>query len=469
MAGPVGNFKLPFRKFVMTPVFPAAQIPEQAAAARLLGLYPQIQEDLWLQRVKILGGILTAEQWRALARIVRQFTPVTPLHLTTRQDIEIHDLSADIVPLVQQEMAKVELTGLGACGDTVRNLTVCPCSGVRRGVPDLMPLAWQIRRLLEDQEGVYSLPRKFKISLSACPKGCGQPYINDLGLVAAQRDGAWGVRVIAGGSLGPRPATGVEVFDWLPANDVLPLALGAFRVFAEHGDRSNRHKARLRHVRERVGNETFISMLRQALERARLDQMWPQVKLVEGTRGCNAKVVLNFPNGNICAEAAEALAKLANQPDTHVKISNHHQVAVFGADETSLARCIASQSTLRRAAEPQPHIVACPGKRWCKHALTDTAVMAERIRQELGAALSPETTVCISGCPNGCAQSGVAAIGLVGMLTTENQVQREAYNLLLGGGMGRNPDLARLVAQRASIDDIIRRIAIEAATISRRK
>ena len=80
----------------MIPVFPTAQIPQEATAARLLGLYPQVQEALWLQRVKILGGILTAGQWRTLARIARRFTPTTPLHLTTRQDIEIHDLPADL-------------------------------------------------------------------------------------------------------------------------------------------------------------------------------------------------------------------------------------------------------------------------------------------------------------------------------------------------------------------------------------
>lgn len=440
------------------PVFPAERIPQDAPAARLLGLYPQIQEGLWLQRLKILGGVLTAEQWRTLARIARQLTPATPLHLTTRQDIEIHDLSADDVPGVQRQMAKVGLTGLGACGDTLRNVTVCPCSGQKRGVPDVTPLAWQIRRLLESQDGVFSLPRKFKLSLSACPEGCAQPYINDLGLVATQHDGDWGFRVIAGGSLGPRPATGVEVFDWLPADDVLPLSLAALRVFAEHGDRANRHKARLRHVRERLGNESFQAMLKRTFDQTRKEQVWPRYSLVPDAAGCDSRTSLQFVHGNICPEAADALADLADRADVRVRISNHHQVILFGAGGASLTRYIGGHPILDEASQPQPTIVACPGKLWCKRGLTSTAAMVERIRQELACVPCSGKTICISGCPNGCAQSGVANIGMVGTLSTKGGAQHEAYTLLAGGGMGRNGRLAQPVAQRLFPTDAISRI-----------
>jgi sulfite reductase (ferredoxin) len=445
------------------PAFPSVAIPHDASAARLLGLYPQVREGLWLQRVRILGGILTARQWRSLTDIAHRFTPATPLHLTTRQDVEIHDLSEDLVPAVQQHMILAGLTGLGACGDTLRNVTVCPCSGLVRAAPDLEPLAWQIQKLLEAQDGIYALPRKVKISLSACADGCAQPFINDAGLVAAQRNGIWGFRVIMAGSLGTRPATGIEVFDWLAAGEVLPLVLAAIRVFAEHGDRVNRHKARLRHVRERLGNEAFLTLLMGAFAKAKQDRSWPAVQVVEGNKAYDAKVALHFVNGDVSADAAASLAELAEQPDTCVRISNHHQVIVFGTDAARLAEQIAGKPALRAAARPGPRIVACPGKRWCKRGITHTNALACLLREQLGDALPASAAICISGCPNGCAQSGVADFGLVGGLTTVDGVRHEAYSLLTGGSMGRDANLAKPIAQRLRIEQVVERIVNESS------
>lgn len=441
------------------PVFPAASIPDDPALGRLLGLYPQVQEGLWLQRVKILGGILTGDQWRALAAIARRYSSTTPLHLTTRQDIEIHDLRAEHVPLVQREMDAAGLTGLGACGDTVRNVTVCPCSGLLAAAPDLDPLAWRIRRLLEAQEGVYGLPRKFKVSLSACRNACAQPFINDVGLVACQRDDRWGFRVIIAGSLGVRPNTGIELFDWLAAADALPLVLAALQVFARHGDRVNRHKARLRHVRERMGDAAFTAMMREALDQARASRPWPAIELAEPNGRFTARVNLGFLGGDVSPEAAQALGDLADDPDIRVRIANPHRVAVFGRDRESLAGRLAGHPEILAAAIPAAAIVACPGNRWCKRGLTDTLAMARRIRETLGDTIPPEAVVCISGCPNGCAHSAVADIGLTGARTTIDGAPCDAYNLLLGGGMGRDARLARLAGQKLTQQQVIDHIA----------
>ena len=145
-------------------VFPCSGVPEDDGAARLVGLYPQRQEGCWMQRMKVLGGVLTADQWRALERIARQFTPTSPLHLTTRQDVELHDITPERVGPLQHALAEAGLTGVGACGDTLRNITVCPCSGLRNGTVDLMGLAWQIRRTLEAMDGIFALAPAFRLA-----------------------------------------------------------------------------------------------------------------------------------------------------------------------------------------------------------------------------------------------------------------------------------------------------------------
>lgn len=435
-------------------LFPCSAIPDQPPDARLVGLYPQVQEGRWMQRLKIPGGRLTGEQWRTLAGIARRFTPTAPLHLTTRQDVEIHDLTAEQVPAVQEIVDRSGVSCLGACGDTLRNLTICPCSGVRPGSVDLGPLARQIRQRLEGLPGIYSLPRKFKIML-ACGPDCGQPWINDLGLVAERRQGQWGFGVLVAGSLGARPGTGIVWKDWVPTADVLPLVLAALRVFEAHGDRENRRKARLRHVRQRVGDEAFLALLDEALAGVRGEGSYDPPDLPEAEGTFPASAMLTFANGDVSAAAAEALAELADREDLRVRIANHHRVIVFGADRAAVAAAVGAQAALGEAAKPQAAVVACPGKRWCSRALTHTNELADRIRAEAGDALAPGATVCISGCPNGCSHAGVADIGLTGGLAGGKEDRREVFHLLTGGGMGRTNVLAERVASGLSADEVI--------------
>jgi sulfite reductase (ferredoxin) len=433
-------------------------LPEEPRVAKILGLYPQRQEGLWLQRVRIPGGRLSADQWRALAALARELTPATPLHLTTRQDVEIHDLGADAVPVTQQRLAAAGLTTVGGGGDTARNITVCPCSGTP-GRPDLSPLAAQIQGVLDAYAGLFTLPRKFKISLSACPEACGRPWINDLGLVAAEKAGRWGFQVIAAGSLGARPGAGIVAFDWLAADSVLPLVHAAVHLFDVHGDRENRGKARLRHIRERLGDRPFLDLLNREFDAAVGARAWPTASLPIVPDGVSARRVLTFPNGDVTLEQAKALAVLAGQADMQVRISLHHRVLLFGPSLERLDAAVRDLPVLRAAAETQPLVVACPGTRWCKRALVDTNSLANRLRTELAAKLPHVQTICISGCPNGCAHSAVAPVGLIGAASREGDEVREAFRLLTGGGLGCNEKLAQPAGGPMSADEVVARVA----------
>ncbi len=413
-----------------------------------------------MQRTKILGGALAADAWRGLAGVARRYTPETPLHLTTRQDIEIHDVATDLIPQVQATLADVGVTCKGACGDTPRNVTVCPGSGARGGCPDLRPLAWQVRRHLEATEGICALPRKFKISFSACREACGGPWINDLGFVAERRDGQWGFRVIGAGSLGARPATGVLLYDWIDPADVLPLVAAAIDFFAEHGDRENRRRARLRHVRERMGDGPFLDALSKVFAAKRNEASWPESEdLPAPERGLNARAVLTFVNGNVSPEAADALADLADQENLRVRIACDHRVMVYGRDDQAVRSAVGEHPALADAARPQVSVVACPGSRWCRRGLARTDRLADQVRNRFAGRLDTRKTVCLSGCPNGCAHTRVADIGLMGAQVRTDGKPREVWNLYTGGGMGRTPALAEQVAAKLSADEVLDRIA----------
>ncbi len=442
-------------------VFPCQALPGEPRLQRLLGLYPQSQTGLWLQRVKILAGELTAPQWRTLGAIVGEMTPDCPLHLTTRQDIELHDLGEQQVPVVQRRLAEAGMTGFGACGDTLRNVTVCPGAGLKADTADLAPLAWHVRRMIESDDQTYNLPRKFKISFSACGKACGRPFLNDLGFVLGRsRDGRWEFTVIGAGSLGPRPAAGIVLAEHLSPRDVPAMVRAGFALFAEHGDRENRSKARLRHVRQRMGDEEFLRLLRRGFEKAR-QSLAPFEDDLAPAADFPRHRTLRFDGGNLTPDAAVALADLIDAADDaiRVRIGLDHRVEVFARADVPLDDLLAARPALAEAARPRATILACPGKRWCNRAIVRTDTLADRLRRELGDRLDADLTVSISGCPNGCSFSQAAPIGLSGCLAAAESGEKiEAFDVYAGGQLGCGPALADLRARRLPADQAVQAV-----------
>jgi len=413
-----------------------------AAAARLLGLYPQRQEGRWMQRVKIPGGILMHEQWRALADLCRRYTPSAPLLLTTRQDIEFHNLNTETIPLLQAELAHAGLTTVGACGDTLRNITLCPGSGLCRDAPDLIPAARALGSLLESFSGIYSLPRKFKISLSACARACAQPWINDLGFVIFSEKGSLHVTAIGAGSLGPRPATGMLLYENLPAQDICALSLAAIRVFDTHGNRENRGKARLRHVREHLGNAQFHALLDSELRAVKNKIRPPSVSVICPELNLTHALDLNPVCGMITPEHAEAIADLARSKDVVVRPQNHHRLSLFARDAAAARAAIEKNPSLKRLAHG-PDIVSCPGTTYCSSALVNTHAVEKALREQVQVPAAGHHAIRISGCPNGCAQSAVAGIGLTGKIRKDSGGSRvQGFSVVTSGGMGKTPVLA---------------------------
>lgn len=434
-------------------LFPCDRVPGDRADRTLIGIYEQRQEDRMLQRIRIPGGRLDGRQWHCLAGIARGYTPGTPLHLTTRQDIEIHDLLPGQVPAVQRDIAAAGLTCFGAAGDTFRNIIVCPCAGTRPGSPDLMPLAHRIDRVLRGIDGIYDLPRKFKISLS-CGPDCGQPWIHDVGLVYRPEKGRDGFAAVVAGSLGAKPGTGVSLPRRLEPGAVLPFVSAVVRFFRDHGDRENRRRARLRHVRERMGDAVFLDRIVEEFESVR-GRAWPEVVLPDNVDTFPAAVTLAFDNGDVTPAEADELARLAAADDFLVRINTHHRVIVFGRDQRLLDDAPAASAALAPRAAPRPLVVACPGTRWCARALVDTNETADRIRRELPADALKDTVICISGCPNGCAQPAVADIGLTGRVSRGGGGAAEVFDLYTGGGMGRDGRLAIPAARKVPAAEVI--------------
>jgi sulfite reductase beta subunit-like hemoprotein len=363
------------------------------------------------------------------------------MRLTTRQDIELHNIPGDKVPLIQKILHESGITGLGACGDTLRNITICPGSGLCQGSHDLQRLAVAVSILLESFPHIYKLPRKFKISFSSCENACAQPWINDLGFITKTVDGETVFDIIGAGSLGARPATGIVLKKDVPLSDVLLVALAAVRLFNDHGDREKRTKARLRHIRERVGDDVFIEMLDDEIRKCR-DEKFPLIAdIVRHDEKFSCVAELNFAFGDVSSAQAEAIAQLILDNNVIVRIQNHHKISVYSRD-TEKALGFISDSPQLNFLINDPDVLSCPGTGYCKLALVDTNTAENDLRKVMkGISAGP---VRISGCPNGCAHTGVAAIGLSGRIKKNESGEKiEGFEVLTGGGMGKTPVLAQ--------------------------
>jgi sulfite reductase beta subunit-like hemoprotein len=422
------------------PTFPCAAAVDSTTLLKLSGVYAQRQKGLWMQRIKIQGGVLEAEDWRTLAGLARVYTPGTPLLLTTRQCIEFHNITEENLTALQHELTAAGFTGLGACGDTLRNITLCPGSGLCPDSVDFSATAAATRQVLESFEGVYSLPRKFKISFSGCGRFCAQPYINDLGFTAQVRGSDVTFRLIGAGSLGAKPETGIELADNIKAEHIPAMALAALRLFNTYGNRENRRKARLRHIRQDRGDKAFISLFKTECD-ACMEHVPPGPPVPFSTSGMQAAAEINVPCGLLTPDQADALGALLKTRQACARILNHHRIAVFAADSEAVCTALRENPELQPLLAG-PDIVSCPGTTFCSQAIVNTHAAETALRAHLGAAYT--TPIRISGCPNGCSHATIAPIGLSGRIQRDaDGTAREGFQVLTGGHLGLQPGCAR--------------------------
>jgi len=385
-----------------------------------------------MQRIRIPGGRISWPQWRKIAELAIKYTPGVPLHLTTRQDIELHNVTHKSIPAVHEGLAEAALMIFGAGGDSVRNVTVCAGCDLCEDAFDLLPLARLVQSHLEQQPVIFNLGRKFKISFSGCGQACTRPWVSDLGFIA-QPDGLF--TVIGAGSLGAKPALGISFYEDFPAGDILPFCVVALEFFEQSGERQNRHRARFRHVRERLGDKAFLAELDYRLKQAKAQQSWPDI-IPAATQG-HLKLLqrLQLPNGNISPREALDLADAAEPKRVALRINLEHGIELYGSKEFELPDSLAQLAN-------NPIIIACPGSTTCPRGLANCWLAADRIRKKLTNRQTKQLQICISGCPNNCAQSAVADIGLVGMTRKLNGTPTEHFRLFTGGGNGKNEKLA---------------------------
>jgi sulfite reductase (NADPH) hemoprotein beta-component len=382
-------------------------------------------------------------------------------------------------------LAEAGLTTREACGHSIRNITACPLAGVDAAqVFDVTPYADALTRHLLRGPLSSTLPRKFKVAFEGCHRGCVRAPINDLAFVARRDDaGRPGFLVLVGGGTSTLARSGGALTPFLPAGDLLGLAEAVVRVFHREGDRTNKHKARLKWVIERLGFPAFQALVLaewEAMQAAGgapalpFDPQDPPVEPVPARPhlalqaadppeepifaawrrsnvvpqvqpGLHAAVV-TLPLGDISAAQLLRLAALCEElSDGSVRTTADQNLVLRHVPAWALPRL---HRRLAEAGLGQPgagdlgDVVSCPGADTCNIAVTASRGMGRLLREHLlahppaeeGAGLGG-ARIHISGCPNGCGQHHIAAIGLQGGLRKIGGRPLPVYHVLVGGGL----------------------------------
>ena len=236
-----------------------------------MGIYEQRKNQHYMLRLRCAGGLATPEQLAKIAFVGHQLS-TSHLHVTTRQEIQIHNVDIeDAIPALKK-LEKVGISSAGGGGNTVRNMIVDDRSGLTADEEfDVYPYVEELTSRLIAEKDSFTMPRKYKVAIDTSVATGNYSYIADLGLQARIKDGQRGFRVLIAGSAASNAHTGWEVFDFLPEKDLYRAAKALKNWFHKYGNRRNRHKARMRYVFYKYGTEEAKRLYLEEFEELKKD------------------------------------------------------------------------------------------------------------------------------------------------------------------------------------------------------
>jgi ferredoxin-nitrite reductase len=434
-------------------------------------------QDSFMVRVRIPGNVLSSHQMRALASIASDLGGGYG-DATTRGNIQIREIAPRSIVDVLTRLADAGLTSRGSGADNVRNITSSPLSGLDPSeLIDTRPLARALQFYLINNRDLYGLPRKFNVSFDGGGRVSVVADTNDIGFIATRppQDAGLGdeacFRVVLAGITGHgcfAEDCGILVI----ADECVAVAAAMIRVFAEHGDRTDRKKARLCYLLDRIGVPEFLTRVQAKLafplrfvERERCASRPPVDK--HGHIGIHAQhrpglstIGIAVPVGRMTAAQMNGLAKLADDFGTgELRVTVWQNVILPNvADDRVVAACerIRALGYDTSATAITGCVVACTGNTGCRLSSTNTKGHAVALARFLDSrmALDSPINVHLTGCPNSCAQHHVADIGLLGVQVPQGERSVEGYHVLVGGGVEQERGLGREIAKNVAFDDL---------------
>jgi sulfite reductase (ferredoxin) len=463
------------------------------------GVYGQRQPGVQMVRIKLPFGKVTFKQLLRIADISDEYGS-SNLHLTTRQDIQIHYVSLDRTPQLWAELEQDEITLREACGNTVRNVTASATSGIDPLEPfDVSPYAQATFEYFLRNPICQDMGRKFKISFSSSEADTSFSYIHDLGFIPKLKaDGSRGFKVLLGGGLGAQPALAHAVEEFLPEDELIPYIEAIIRVFDRNGERTNRNKARLKFLIQKIGLDELLNLAsiekiankvktlkinRDSISQPQPPQVaenllavedlknplryeqWLATNVFEQKQTGFYGVFVKVPVGDIPSNNARQLvAAISPYVADEIRITQNQGLMLKYARKESLPALYEALESIDLAApgfDSVADVTTCPGTDTCNlgisNSMTLSKVLEDVIYNEYEQLIyNREIKIKISGCMNSCGQHGLAHIGFHGSSLKAGKAVLPSVQVLLGGGtvgngVGRAADkVIKVPAKRAT-------------------
>ena len=424
-------------------------------------------EDSFMARLRIPGGIVLSRQLRELALLANELT-TGYIQITTRANFQLRMIAPKDAPEFLRRVQAMGLHTQGAGADNIRNLTSNPTAGIDPvELIDCTPFVRELASFILEHREFYSLPRKFNIAFDGGGLIGSVQDTNDIGIKAVVNEGQVAFRIALGGATGHKSfARDIGVL--VPPGDIVKVVVALIRVFIANGSRSDRKKARLKHLLESWSLEQYLTetekLLGTTLRRAPLQPLdYPAEKLAHSHVGVYSQrqpglhyVGIALPASQLTAQQLLRLAKLADlygsgevrltvwQNLLLPNISSIHLEAV----KEALLQCGLDyrQSNLASG------VIACTGNRYCKFSATDTKGHALELTRYLEEHVDLDQSINIhfTGCPHSCAQHYMGDIGLLGV----KKGGLECYHVFVGGGFGNRAAIARQVLQAVPFEGL---------------
>ncbi|MCP4751414.1 MAG: sulfite reductase subunit beta (hemoprotein) [Proteobacteria bacterium] len=441
------------------------------------GVYEQRTENTFMMRIRCTGGGATPRQLTKVGELAKRYgKPV--VHITTRQEMQLHDLELEDVPAIMRELLEVGLSSRGGGGNTVRNIMASYDSGINPAEAfDVGPHAIALGSRLIAETDSWNLPRKFKISFSSLETDNSLASVNDLGYIARIVDGVRGFRVLVAGGMGCRPRIAHLLHDFVDEDHVYHVCAALKRLFLKYGNRKNKNANRLRFLWDELGEAKFMDLYREEFDRIKDDSIlrlelnrieneptasgispintcfkafetWKSRYVSDQTQPGLRCIMIPVNLGDLNADDAARLGRLLEPFGENVlRFTMRQNIHIRNIPEEYLGHIyegIQEMETLSHLPEVFGNMVACAGADTCTQGVCLSRGVAPILQKQLLGTpaifdLPSDVAINISGCPNACGQHFVGDLGFFGRIARKNGRVYPAY-WVLGGARASGAD-----------------------------
>ena len=432
-----------------------------------MGIYEQRQDGHYMLRIRCTGGLITPRQLRRVAEVGRQVN-CSHIHITTRQEVQIHDVSIDQATEALLALKEAGLATQGGGGNTVRNILVNELGGISsRETFDPYPYAIGLTTRLIAEKDSWSMPRKLKIAFDMNEEDANFSLVADLGLIPQIRGGQRGFKVLLGGSVASNPHKGWQVFDFLPEKDLFRAAKAAKNFFNLNGNRKNRHKARIRYIFYKNGEEETRRLYKEEYDKLVDDETldftpallqleykkpsfapvvdeseafatWKQRYAQKQSVGEGFYAVIPFLHGNTSPDVFEKIADFLKEFGNDViRFTPRQNMQLRNIPEAYLPNVYQFFKSLGLSLDVPVilnNLTSCTGADTCRLGICLPKGLVKGIRRQLEKSTLdldklPDLKININGCSNSCAQNAWSDLGFSGRIGRVGDHPYPAYTV----------------------------------------